>query len=161
MTEQIERIYKEISNKMWSFGCKFYDKTDKYKNERYIINAIPHFSSSSENIVDWKIISPSIQTSDIRMWEFTYLQWSKVFNADMQWFQEEIFKNIYTIGHPVMIWCVMDYMESDLGIDFNYWSWEVLYKNIQFHWKKKRKPIESQSKECKDFVESLLPNNKE
>ena len=59
------------------------------------------------------------------------------------------------IWHPVMIWDALDFFQK------NYHSVkrEKLFDMLDFcvRWEDKIKPIEEQSQECIDFVESLIP----
>ena len=111
-------------------------------------------------------------------WFFRYEKFNALSLSDMScnnsilvWVQEEIcdwhtYNNlIETIGHPVMIWTVLDWIEKM----WKTWS-EPFYVNGETHytpsytdfllmkWKEKRKQIEDQNIDTIDFIYELTQN---
>lgn len=94
--------------------------------------------------------------SESRLYRYTYLwQWyawheQMMFNRDNESY--EYYPSLKIIWHPVMIWDVLDYIQSkDILKD---WIWYIL-----MYWKDKRKPIEDQPIECIEYIYNLLPND--
>lgn len=159
--QKIEKIYEKIADKKWTFWCKFYHKSDEYKKEKMIVKAIPHLSSSSEYIENWQIISPSIQTSDIRKWIFSYLYWWELKFGDTETRQDYILESIYTIWHDVMYWDIIDYIEENnlRNIRVDEIAPNLLvstFDDLHDLYEYKRKPIQEQSKDCIDLVFNIL-----
>ena len=66
------------------------------------------------------------------------------------------------IWHPVMIWDVLDYidsMEFKHSKDFMKWRKEqypVIIDTFLIDWEHKRKPIEEQSSDCIEYIYNLI-----
>lgn len=154
--EMLDIIYEKVANKKWSFGCKFYDKTDKYKHVKEIIKSMPHWWSSCWYIDNWIIKYPEICTSDIREWYFFYIYFWNIFNVEnYAKIENELLNNIFTIWHPVMIWDMLDYEYKNWkSVDL---AWVPFwYKKILEFWEYKRKPIDDQPEDKIERIFNLL-----
>ena len=85
--------------------------------------------------------------------EFDRAYWVKLSKTDIK-------RN--TIWHPVMIWDVLDYIDS---IEFNHpndfikWHKEkypIIIDVLFNDWENKRKPIEEQSEKCIEWIYNLI-----
>jgi len=63
------------------------------------------------------------------------------------------------IWHPVMIWDALEYFDENYTFNNIWWcdDCEIIRPNIEVNqlWKKKRLPIESQSRECVTYIYNL------
>ena len=123
--EKIDAIYKEIANKELSFWCKFLVKKE----------------------MSW--------------WHITFEEWfiftliksrkyEKILYANEKFwwplnFTNFEFENFKILGHPVMIWDVLESL-----------YWDVRFSDFAWIWKELRLPIEKQSDECIDFIYNLI-----
>lgn len=83
--QKIEEIYKKFSRKDLSFWCKVFHKVDDKK------------------WFEWKIIISETKTFNSNFY------WILVKNkSEVSWLQ---IREMEIIGHPVMIWDVMDYFD--------------------------------------------------
>ena len=163
MTEQLKRIYEAMANKTLSFGCRtivncYEKKYEEWKwshlSLKWNSNAICT-NSVNRVLINW---FNNVEIED----DFDYNSQS----YSMMKYWDFVYQTKSIIGHPVMIGDVLEYnynvslMKDTQSIDeakfFNE-IWERWEKKICRLWKDKRKPIEDQSKECIDFVESLIP----
>ena len=129
--EKIEAIYKEVANKELSFGCR-------------LLN--PH----SMQIMQFTQRSFSLPKSSIKA-----ITWNSFLIA-----KEDFFEIIW---HPVMIGDVFDYMFRCEDWTRNEWiidevTEKLIMPQSKHQWWNKRKPIEEQSEECKEYVYNLLTN---
>lgn len=124
--EKIRAIYKTIANKDLTFGCKI--------------------------IIDGEMATI--------IEEDKYWEWLTILREDWWVTKDETSYEFTEIWHPVMIWDVLDYIEP---------YWKGYAQDVRFskerkrkidivllQWDKKRKPIESQSDECIDFIYNLI-----
>jgi len=146
--EMIDKIYEKVANKKWTFWCKFKMKWEKYPQNYTIIKAQPNWSSS-EYIENWIVKSPKNITCDIKPTQFIYIVSLEVNYIDFKKVDkdEHFYCNVITIWHPVMIWDVLDYINTKSS---------TVLKYINEDWKNKRLPIEEQSKECIEYVYNLI-----
>lgn len=136
--EKIAAIYKEMANKELTFGCKV-----KFSKWIYsIIDRENVWFLDSYKGVDWNIRNTIVIEDGVN---------SRCYSI------EEI------IGHPVMIWDVIDWIDP---------YWKGYAQDVKFsqerkrkidiallQWDKKRESIETQSDECIDYVYSLIQKN--
>lgn len=145
MNEKLKRIYEAMSDKTLSFGC------------------IVEYKWYSLWIPTWLKKEVIIQYLDYK-WDMCF----QLYDGE-NWYpivQEEYIKDKWEIiGHPVMYWNTVDWIEKKV-----WWKYQEIiidgerYKlynenSLLLHnkWKDKTKSIDKQSQECIDFVESLIP----
>lgn len=124
--EMLKVIFNEIADKTLSFGCKL---EDNWKIVRYVGIEVYHPDMEYDVVWDWYRMDNSLSR---KLWDIN---------------------NYEVLGHPVMIWTVLDYISSHLenpsyGID----SEEELAVIL---WKEKNLPIEYQDIDCIEFVYEL------
>lgn len=137
MTEQIKRIYEAMADKTLSFGC-----------------IVIIWDSITDFIVLW---FPYKNNDDLWYWMITERKsWMSLYGTISSHRND-----IKIIGHPVMYWNVVYWIEKKME-----WEWTLFEPNSQYpqvlqelfeKWKDKTKPIEDQPQDCIDFVESLIP----
>lgn len=124
MTKQdmIDKIYEKIADKTLSFGCRI----RRYYNQDDTFLYIEDYRSYTEYGIIWWINKRfyKLKTDPIEFW-----------------------KNII-IWHPVLIWDVLDYLQSNL----------LLSECVEILWLRnnKRKPIEEQSESTIKYVYDLI-----
>lgn len=152
--EKITAIYKEMANKKVSFGCKYMHNGYRY----------------------------TVDDSNYRLhkeWNNYCLYIGTICNCPIEIVGKyNEYKNhwvVEIIGHPVMIWDVIDWIEKkDFDINKKIpWFWFEDEKGIDDEsklfliqgyytdkiiafWDKKRESIEYQSDDCIDFIYSLI-----
>ena len=80
----------------------------------------------------------------------------------LNWYDLCNFSEYDTIGHPVMIWDILDYIENEWSYLTEYYDWNNLtYKaaDTLTYWNEKRKPIEDQPEDAIRFIYDLISSN--
>lgn len=123
----LEKIYEVIADKTVGFWLIF--KSDRLKNKK-LAKYINWFEVSNHDMID--------DFNCIVDWELkTNNHWYLNMNS--------------IIGHPVMIWDVLDWIEKLLPSEIGSHWHEVICL-----WKDKRKPIDDQSIEFITYIYNLL-----
>lgn len=177
--QKIEAIYEKIARKDLSFGCKIF-----LKNQEIVMENQPvEYGTLESYEVMWFIIG--------RYWTQTYwwttMEIEKIYFNEPFYNEEEVandFKqdfyfdenneeknwDLEIIGHPVMIWDLLDWIENDYlwfaknktqlnSLEMNMFIAKTKDFNpshIFEKWEQKRLPLEEQSDECVDFVYDLI-----
>ena len=135
MTEEqmVEAIYKEVANKELSFGCKIFNHWKEYIISAILINI---------NIIQYV------------WWWHDMLSVFKTRATDM------------IIWHPVMIGDVFEWTHNEQRImnknqeDYEgyylLWGMSRIRTSLANIWSQPAKPIEEQSKDCKEYVYNLI-----
>lgn len=158
MTDQIKRIYEEMADKTLSFWNKvivncYQKRYEEWKWSHLFLkwssNAI-YTNSTNRVLINW---FNNVEVED----DFDYNSQS----YSMMEYWDFIYQTKEIIGHPVMYWNVVYWIEKKME-----WEWTLFEPNSQYpqvlqelfeKWKDKTKPIEDQPQETIDFVESLIP----
>ena len=130
----IDKIYETIADKTLNFGCQIMQcnristTTSVSRDEQYLF----------------------VQTDII---------WAELFGKNDEWYEIFWYKNLWfevvenvwideIIWHPVLIWDVLDYLQSN----------NFLSECIEILWVRnnKRKPIQDQSEHCVKYVYDLI-----
>lgn len=122
--EKIKAIYKEIADKDLSFWCKLLLKND-----------LDWWHIFFEKWADFFCVKCD---KDIKILYKNWFTWPLHF-TDFE------FENFEILGHPVMIWDVLESL-----------YWDVRFSDFAWIWKELRLPIEKQSDECIDFIYNLI-----
>lgn len=137
--EKIRAIYEEMASKEVAFGCRY-----EHNGSRYVVDS-------------WNYRL-------MKHWDLYYLYIDAHCNCPIKIVKQyNDFSNqwvVEIIGHPVMIWDVLDWIEP-------YWmgcaqSVEISNRKkrkkdlLILQWDNKRTPIEDQSDGCIDYVYSLI-----
>ena len=154
--EKIDIIYKEISNKELSLGCKIevnFWAFCEWKNEDRILwqyvfqkvfwswlgyiyfkdNVIPY---TEEQKTHWVLETYSCMYED-----------RKIEDYENDWL------NLKIIWHPVLLWTILNYHHS---LDMNELVNPCSQKDIIDNWGKYDEPIEKQSEETIDYIFNLI-----
>ena len=160
MTEQLKKIYEAMADKRRPRINKIEVEVKKWwllfvsnhhKLEEWWYNIESRWDSRNYSVTGIHL--------NISRWGVLYEKWLSLYldldeNEVFYYFTwEEKDRPKIFIPCPVMIGDVLDLMEKN---KINTVCFELTEK-ILFLWKDKRKPIEEQSQECIDFVESLIP----
>lgn len=139
MKEQVKKIYEAIADKTLNFGCRI---TEVWDNKMFRVTTKYRWNGKKYEICYAQDFIP-------------HYIWSLVFDTELGYKEK-----IKIIGHPVMIGDVLEYLHKNIEELWYSNVFEVIqilcYRDEYNSWKDKRKPIEDQSQECIDFVESLI-----
>jgi len=128
--EMIDKIYEKIADKSLTFGCKIQYKDLYWKDKLDVI------------LLDDDIIH-YINT----YWEIKHWHWC---DYDFNNWKYKI------IGHPVMLWDVLDYLEKEKQLHPTWLFFKELSLEIMKVWKDKRKSIDEQSEETITYIYNLI-----
>jgi hypothetical protein len=146
----LDIIYQKIADKTLSFWCKLniiYDDMDKA-----IFNWIYIWYESLEVLWDiWYVYQKPVV---IWIQDKTFMKVYSLNSCHYPWDVKKHNETLFSdkiIWHPVMIWDCLDWISNE------YTKYEYIDSNkICNVWKDKRKPIESQTYDCIEFIYSLI-----
>ncbi len=161
--QKLEAIYKEIANKEFTTWCKFIGRYWYLEHQTY-----PHTLSRIEKqfvqVKEFPFYSYEDTVTLVfpnHSWEFFYM-WpvlhEKMFSRLRKRNNHGNFCKFHTveeiIGHPVMLWDVLDWLEKNKEIDDK--RFEQALSGVYNSWKHKRLPIDDQPEETIDYIYNLL-----
>lgn len=124
MNQKLEKIYSVMADKTLSFWC-----------------IVQWYKTYGRLACDTRFVE------DCEEWVFVHNDWELGGAVKGT-------SDFSIIGHPVMYWNTVKYIEETQDNDIEYFN-VVLY-HLRTKWKDKTKPIDNQPQETIDFVESLI-----
>ena len=145
----VEAIYNKIANKELSTWCVIQINEVRGMCDKDSFSLV-YNKDISRYANEYITIDYSDLLEKLDNYEDIEFEWNKIKSAENKW-------------HPVMIGDVFDYMFRCEDWTRNEWiidevTEKLIMPQSKHQWWNKRKPIEEQSEECKEYVYNLLTN---
>ena len=175
--DMLKRIYEKMSDKNLSTWCKIKVKYQlKYKatsqdinkklNSQYftflyikfVKNLDTKLINLNKELYTLKILAQNgevLEADTILLSPFDD-EVEKILSEEEK--KENIVANIEMIGHPVMVWDILKYIEKNMVADNikDWWGFRKLSKDLLLYFDNFTRPIDEQSEKCINYVYSLI-----